>query len=120
MQTFGQNLAQIRKLRNLTQLQLANLLDVHQRLISRWERNEGRPNFDCTLKLSKVLEISTDQLLKGKDANNSVNTFEINNMALKNLCKKVDQLSHDDQEVVCKVMDSMVRNHEFKKLADKR
>ena len=46
MTDFGKNLAELRKTRQLTQLDLANLLDIQPRLLGRWERGQGKPQFD--------------------------------------------------------------------------
>jgi transcriptional regulator with XRE-family HTH domain len=99
----------------LTQLQLAGLLDVQPRLISRWETGETKPQFDHVVRLAEVLEVSLDVLMKGED--DALETaFEIGNKRLKELCRKVDRLPPDDQDVICHVMDSLIRKEQIKQV----
>jgi transcriptional regulator with XRE-family HTH domain len=117
MADFRENLVQLRRERRLTQLQLAELLGVQPRLISRWETGETRPQFDHAVRLAEVLQVSLDQLVKGDDAAEPESRFDIRNKRLEDLCRRVDGLSREDQEVVCHVMDSLIRKEHFKTLA---
>jgi len=113
MTDFGTKLAKLRKARHLTQLELAELLDIQPRLIGRWEQGKGKPQFDYILKLANVLEVSLDRLLRGSTTNQP-DLFDIKNKKLKELCKKVDQLELDDQEVICHFLDMAVRHDRLK------
>ena len=115
MVDFGKNLSELRKERQLTQTQLAELLDVQPRLIGRWEQGKGKPQFDYLLKLADTLEVSLDQLLRGKDGQQPLD-FEIRNKKLKELCKKVDQLKPEEQDVICHFLDMAVRHEQVKQL----
>lgn len=112
---FGKNLATLRKARQLTQAQLAELLAIQPRLIGRWEQGQGKPQFDYLLKLAEVLEVSLDQLLRGQ-SDIAPAQFDIQNKQLKELCRKVDQLPASDQEVICHFLDMAVRNDQLKRL----
>jgi len=63
---FGKNLTILRKNRQLTQLELADLLDVQPRMVGRWEQAVAKPQFDYIIKLAEVLEVSLDHLLLGE------------------------------------------------------
>jgi transcriptional regulator with XRE-family HTH domain len=115
MTDFGKNLAELRKTRQLTQLELANLLDVQPRLLGRWERGQGKPQFDYILRLAEVLEVSLDRLLRGNDASQQ-DSFDIRNRRLKELCKRVDKLKPEDQEVICHFLDMAVRQDKMKQI----
>lgn len=115
MTDFGKNLAELRKARQLTQLELANLLDVQPRLLGRWEQGQGKPQFDYIMKLAEVLEVSLDRLLRGNDASQQDN-FDIRNRRLKELCKRVDELKPEDQEVICHFLDMAVRQDKLKQI----
>lgn len=116
MVDFRQSLVKLRKQRHLTQMQLAELLDVQPRLISRWETGESKPQFDHVVQLSKVLEVTLDQLVHGEEHGNGA-AFEIRNKRLKELCRRVDELSTEDQNVICHVMDSVIRKEQIKAIA---
>ena len=113
MADFGKNLSQLRQARKLTQLQLAGLVDVQPRLISRWETGETKPQFDHVVRLAEVLEVSLDVLMNGEETA-VLTDFDVGNKRLKELCRKVDQLPSEDQDVVCHVMDSLVRKEQVK------
>ncbi len=115
MTNFGKNLAELRKVRQLTQLELANLLDVQPRLLGRWERGQGKPQFDYIMKLAEVLEVSLDRLLRG-DNTSQQDSFDIRNRRLKELCRRVDQLKPEDQEVICHFLDMAVRQDKLKEI----
>lgn len=116
MSEFGKNLSQIRKQRRLTQQQLAEFVDVQQRVISRWETGAVKPHLDHAIKLARVLEVSLDQLVLGDEADLAGPEFEVQNKRLKELCRQVDQLRPEEQEVVCHVMDSLVRKERMKEI----
>jgi transcriptional regulator with XRE-family HTH domain len=108
MDDLAKNLAALRRARKLTQQQLASLLGVQVRLVSRWETGESKPHLDSLVKLSEILEVSLDALVRGDDSG-SPRPFDIANRKLKELCRRVDKLPMEDQNVICHVMDSLVR-----------
>lgn len=114
MTKFRENLAQIRKERRLTQMQLADLIDVQPRLISRWETGESKPQFDHIVQLAEVLQVSIDQLARGEDTAPADRRFDIRNKRLEELCRQIDALGEADQEVICHVMDSLIRKEQMK------
>ncbi len=63
---LGENLKKARNDAGLTQKQLAEALDVYQKDISRWEKNELTPNTLTFAKICKVLNASADEILELK------------------------------------------------------
>ena len=61
--TTGEKLAALRKKRNFTQEQLADILNVSRQSVSRWEMDIAFPETEKLIKLSKILECSIDYLL---------------------------------------------------------
>ena len=55
-----------RKKKGLTQQQLADLLNVSNRAVSKWERGKNLPDASLMLELSKILGISVNELLNGE------------------------------------------------------
>lgn len=115
MADFGKNLSALRKERRLTQAALADLLGVQPRLLGRWEQGQGKPQFDYLLKLADVLEVSLDRLLRGEDEEMPAG-FDIRNRKLKELCRQVDQLKADEQEVICRFLDMAVRHNKLREI----
>ena len=63
MVEFGNRLRRLRKDRNLTQQQLAELIGVKNSVISFYEVGERTPSPDVLRKLALALHVSTDYLL---------------------------------------------------------
>ncbi|MCD8346573.1 MAG: helix-turn-helix domain-containing protein [Lachnospiraceae bacterium] len=60
---FGNRLRGLRKERNLTQKQLAELVGVQNSIISFYEVGDRIPSPEMIIKLAKVLHVSSDYLL---------------------------------------------------------
>ena len=63
---FGKFVKELRKERNLSQYELADMIPISREAVSKWERNTTMPNQDSLKRLSEIFEISTDELLIGK------------------------------------------------------
>lgn len=63
--SFGENLRNVRKKKNITQEDLAEILGVSRQAISKWESDNGYPETEKLLVISEVLNISIDSLLNG-------------------------------------------------------
>lgn len=62
--SIGEKIVEARRAKNLTQEQLAELLGVTRQSISRWEQNQAYPEMEKILRLSDILGVSCDYLLK--------------------------------------------------------
>lgn len=62
----GQLIAEERKLRNLTQQQLADQLGISNKTISKWETGKGLPELSLLLPLCEALNLSVNELLSGE------------------------------------------------------
>lgn len=63
MEMRGDRLRKIREDHNYTQEQLAELLDIGQTQIWRYENGKSAPNSDILLKIASFFNVSTDYLL---------------------------------------------------------
>lgn len=61
--SFGKTLAKLRKERKLTQQELADLLNVTNKTISKWETSTTAPDIDTLKRISQVLKVPVDVLL---------------------------------------------------------
>lgn len=64
---IGERIALLRKSRGLTQRQLAEMLDVSDKTVSRWERSESAPDLSLIPMIADLFGISCDDLLRGED-----------------------------------------------------
>lgn len=60
---FAENLRELRKEKNLSQEDLAELLGVSRQAVSKWEQGEGYPEVENLLVLAGKLKISLDRLM---------------------------------------------------------
>lgn len=63
---IGKFIAEIRKERNLTQLDLANKIGVTDRAVSKWENGRGMPELSLIKPLCNALSISINELFCGE------------------------------------------------------
>ena len=63
-QTLGQKIAELRKAKNMTQLELANQLNITDKAVSKWERDISCPDVNTFPKLAEILGVSVDELLQ--------------------------------------------------------
>ena len=66
LQVTGKFIKEQRKLKGLTQSELASKLLVSEKTISKWECGNGFPDTTLILPLCKELDISANELLSGK------------------------------------------------------
>ena len=66
---IGKFIAECRKRENLTQMQLAERLNITDRAISKWENGKSMPDSSIMLELCDVLKISVTDLLNGEKVN---------------------------------------------------
>ncbi len=60
---LAEKIAKLRKEKGLTQSQLAEMINVSNKTISRWETGEGYPEITLVMPLAKALGVTTDYLL---------------------------------------------------------
>ena len=61
---IGKFIAECRKKNNLTQMQLAEKLNITDRAISKWENGTSDPSTSNLFALAKLYGISVEELLK--------------------------------------------------------
>ena len=70
----GKRISDLRKQKNLTQKELADILFVSDKAISSWELNRTEPSLEFVMKLSEVLECSVSYLIYGDNQKNDIET----------------------------------------------
>ena len=63
---IGRFVAETRKQQNLTQRQLADLLSISDKTVSKWECGKGLPEVSLMLPLCEILGITVNDLLSGQ------------------------------------------------------
>lgn len=65
-QKIGRFIANLRKEKNMTQMDLANKLGITDRAISKWENGRGIPDLSLLIPLCQILNITINELLSGE------------------------------------------------------
>ena len=86
---IGKFIAECRKQKQLTQLQLADKLGITDKAISKWERGITMPDTSIMLELCDILCISVNELLNGERINME-NSNEKNEQLLLDMAKELE------------------------------
>lgn len=82
--TLGTMISLLRKDKGMTQLELAKLLNVTDKAVSKWERDISCPDINSLPRLAEILEVSVDELMQSKN-----NLDRKNGSAVKNIIRTV-------------------------------
>ena len=92
----GKFIAEQRKKKNLTQMQLAEKLNLTDRAISKWECGKSLPDASIMLDLCEILEISVNELLTGEE----LEMKDYNRQAELNLVEMTKQKEESDKRLL--------------------
>lgn len=67
LMTLGEKITELRKNKNLSQIQLAEQLGVSRQAISKWESGNTMPGIDSIIEISNFFDVTIDSLLKDED-----------------------------------------------------
>lgn len=87
----GKFIAECRKKNNLTQMQLAEKLNITDRAISKWENGKSMPDSGVMLNLCRELNISVNELLCGEVINMDNNYNEKLEQTLIDMVKQKEE-----------------------------
>lgn len=62
--SLGTMIAELRKEKGLTQLELANMMNVTDKAVSKWERDISCPDISSIPRLAEILGVSVDDLMR--------------------------------------------------------
>ena len=69
---LGERIYKLRTARQMSQGDLAEMLDVSRQSISKWENNSAVPELEKLLRLSEIFEVSLDKLVKGEEKSKDI------------------------------------------------
>lgn len=93
---LGLRIRAIRKSRNLSQEQLAELCNLHPTYIGQLERGEKNATIESICKISNAFHMSLEKLFEGIE----INEADYNNEALK-IYHQIVFLSAEKQKTIC-------------------
>ena len=87
---IGKFIAECRKNANLTQMQLAEILNITDRAVSKWETGKSLPDSAIMLELCSVLKITVNDLLSGEKISME-NSNQKNEQLLLDMAKELEK-----------------------------
>lgn len=88
-QTFGSMIAEFRKEKGMTQVELAEKMGVTDKAVSKWERDLSFPDVNTIPKLAEIFNVTVDELMQvkpdTKENRTTGNISDIINIALKGI-----------------------------------
>lgn len=84
---IGENLKKQRKLKELTQEQLADILGVSFQAVSKWERGEVYPDIELLPTIAEYFGITTDELMGMKEIRDNADAEKILEQQKENMSK---------------------------------
>jgi len=106
--TFGKRLTEVRKLKKLSQDDLAKKLGAQGAVIGRYERDEVKPSIEMAAAIAEALEVSLDYLVGNTDL-----------LLEKSIVSKIvdiQKLGSEDKAHVFALLDAFLQSNKAKKV----
>lgn len=99
----GRAIAEQRRLKGMTQKQLADILNVSYQAVSRWEQGQSLPSVDMIYDIAQSLETTVDYLLKGLSEERKIINYEdsgLDTRKLHMIKKRLDSIVTTDRRLL--------------------
>lgn len=101
--SIGKTIAELRKANGWTQVELAERINVSDKTISKWEKDNGAPSIEFLPILSEIFGVSIDYIVSGKEVEKEIVTISRLELAcqkdnpklLEGLLSYYDEYGHD-------------------------
>ncbi len=70
--TIGKNITRLRRIANLTQLELAEKLNYSDKSVSKWEQGNGVPDVRILVQLADLFQVTVDDLVREHDESKQI------------------------------------------------
>ena len=114
--SLGERIFKLRKAAKMSQHQLAKQLDIHQKNISKYERNEYTPSALIVRDIAKVFGVTTDYLLFGAEAGTREGVIHVKDRQLAQELQELDNLDEETRQVVIGLLRLAIKSNKAKKL----
>lgn len=106
-QEFGERLAKMRRLRGMTQIELAEASGTSQRAISHYETGMGYPPAPQLAAIAKALKTTTDELLGLRPPKQDARADDPETRRLWKKFQQIAELPDKDQRAVIRLINSL-------------
>ncbi len=116
-ESFGERLARLRKARGYTQTELGEILGLSQRMMTYYEREDGRPPAHLLGQMAEALGVTVDELLGLKPV---ADKPAPRNTRLWRKLREIEKLPAGDRKAVLKLVDGMLARHKLNSQGTRR
>lgn len=113
--TFGEKLRQLRKRKKLTQEQMAELIEIHESHVGRYEKDLSSPTAQVLIRIAKLFNVSTDYLLFD-DRNDPSTSLKISDNELFAQFQEVDKMDEEKRELIKRIISMAINEDKIKKM----
>lgn len=120
MAVFGEILKRLRQEKSLSQQELANLIGVHVRQVSKYEMGTSMPTLDRIRRMAETLEVSADELVFGATKRRAT-TNAVKHPVLAERLRTLEQMvSRDELRSVIELLDAFIAKKQIDQIAKGR
>lgn len=105
---LGKTIEQLRRQRGLTRQQLAEKVDVHHSMVSRWEKGVAQPRAKTLDRLAEFFDLTVEQLLAGDYVGVTSTLREAQDPELIQMFGQIHKLTGTEQQALKTVLGAML------------
>lgn len=118
MAVFGEILKRLRQEKSLSQQELADLIGVHVRQISKYEMGTSLPTLERIRRMAEVLDVSADELVFGASKRRRPAADAIKNPVLAERLRTLEQMvTRDELRSVIELLDAFIAKKQIDQIA---
>lgn len=105
---FGEKITKLKKLKKMSQVELAEKTGISRDAISKYERGDVSPSVEYAKRIAEVLGVSLDYLVSDSEQEEA-----LDNEAVKRI-KEIQGLPDTEKDKVFSVVDALIRDFKTK------
>jgi transcriptional regulator with XRE-family HTH domain len=114
-QELGQKINSARKLRRLTQREVAEKLNVHPSMVTRWEKGQMHPKDKTLEAIAAALGFTIEELLNLKGAGTRNQSLH-NDQEMQRCLELLARMSEEDRKMVKHMIQALAFRHQVQSL----
>ncbi len=105
-ESLGARIRRFRRLKGLTQIELARQVGLSPRMMAYYEIQDGTPSWELLVKLADALGVTMDALAGRQDGSRKSAARSLDPRLLRRL-KRIEELPLHDRKTILKMIDAM-------------
>jgi transcriptional regulator with XRE-family HTH domain len=105
---FGDRITSLRKLKNISQTELARVVGVSREIVGRYERNDALPSIGVAKKIAGIFDVSLDYLV-GEGVNAAFDKKTVKRL------QDIEKLDEETKKYIYFFIDNTIQNAKAKK-----